>query len=59
MPLSASAQLNCTATGPLYQPAALGWIMAAALIVGAVMSTLTAYVALPSLPARSAQLAVS
>ncbi len=58
MPESASAQLKSTVTSPLYQPAALGALLAAALTLGAVLSTLTVALALPWLPARSAQLAL-
>ncbi len=38
IPLSPSAQLNCTVTGALYQPAPLGAVVATALMVGAVRS---------------------
>ena len=41
-PESVSSQLNCTVSGLLYQPFAFGLPIAAALIVGAVLSTLTA-----------------
>jgi hypothetical protein len=40
-PERVSAQLKTTVTSPLYQPAAFGLLPAAALIVGAVVSTFT------------------
>src|SRR5437762_8567659 len=40
IPESVSAQLKCTVTSLLYQPAALGEVVAAPLIVGAVLSML-------------------
>ena len=51
--------MKCTVTGAVYQPLALGWLVAAGLIVGAVLSTLTVYEALPWLPGRSLQVAFS
>ena len=41
MPDKASWHVKRTVTGPLYQPPALGWPVAAALMAGFVLSTLT------------------
>src|SRR5438067_3843953 len=48
-----SAQVNFTVTGPLYQPLALGLVVAAPVIVGTVLSSLTASASLPQLVAMS------
>ena len=59
-PERASAAVHLTVTGPLYQPAALGLLVAAALSVGAVLSTLMPdSVALPWLPATSVAVPVA
>jgi hypothetical protein len=59
-PESVSAQLKATVTAPLYQPLAFGLLVAAALIVGAVVSMLTpVWVSEALLPALSAQLPVA
>src|SRR5688572_12883177 len=55
IPESASAQVNRTRTSALYHPAPLGAVVAAAVIVGFVLSTRTVYDALPVLPATSVQ----
>src|SRR5687767_6717378 len=54
-PESASLQVNLTITSPLYQPAAFGLLVAAALMVGAVrsMATVTTLLGALVLPARS------
>src|SRR3954469_16455796 len=54
IPLTASLQSNWTVTGALYQPAALGWVVALPVIVGAVLSTSTvALAAVSVLPGLS------
>src|SRR5437867_2328921 len=60
IPESVSAQLKCTVTSPLYQPAALGEVVAAPLIVGAVLSMLIPEtVVLVLLPALSVAVPVA
>src|SRR5438093_12233552 len=61
MPESASAQVKCTVTEPpSYQPAALGEVVAAPLIVGAVLSMLIPEtVVLVLLPALSVAVPVA
>src|SRR3954451_1982023 len=52
IPLTASLQSNCTVTGPLYQPAAFGLVVALPVIVGVVLSTSTVAVpAVSTMPA--------
>src|SRR3954447_7757586 len=54
MPLTASWQSNCTVTGALYHPAALGLVVALPVMAGAVLSTRTvAVLAVSVLPALS------
>src|SRR5438094_6025471 len=60
IPESVSAQLKCTVTSLLYQPAALGEVVAAPLIVGAVLSMLIPEtVVLVLLPALSVAVPVA
>src|SRR5690349_18564502 len=60
IPESASLQVNLTVTSPLYQPAAFGLVVAAALIVGVVVSMLMPLcVLLALLPALSVQMPVA
>src|SRR2546428_13847290 len=60
IPESVSAQLKCTVTSLLYQPAALGEVVAAPLIVGAVLSMLIPEtVVLALLPALSVAVPVA
>src|SRR5919202_4883657 len=49
----ASAQVNFTVTGALYQPLAFGPVVAAPVMVGAVLSSLTVSASLPRLVATS------
>src|SRR5438067_7009454 len=51
-----SAHVKWTVTGPVYQPPALGLVVAAPAMVGAVLSSLTVTESVPTLPARSAAL---
>src|SRR3954454_2805477 len=62
MPESPSVQVKCTVTSVLYQPLPLGEVVAAATIVGAVLSILNEWRAAPAatvLPARSVKAGLS
>ena len=52
-------QVKWTVTGLLYQPLELGRVVAAAIIVGGVLSTRTVCETVALFPARSLQVAVS
>src|SRR5581483_3224365 len=52
-PPAASVQVKCTVTGPPYQPLPLGWLVAAAVTVGAVVSIFTVRLWGVLLPAAS------
>src|SRR5688572_22380694 len=57
-PESASAEVNCTVTGALWQPAALGAVVAAALMLGAVRSIAAVTTLLSALVLPATSLAV-